>query len=153
MHHGRVQQIDDPVTLYSRPANVFVADFIGSGTLIPGIAEGAGLSALGRVLPCHAPAPVAGPAVVMLRPESTHLTSIDDASRLLDGTVVETHFYGGSTITSVRVSGLQPPVVVRTAGAPRHSVGEQVGISWAPADAVLLAADDGTLAADPGAAV
>jgi putative spermidine/putrescine transport system ATP-binding protein len=28
-HHGRIQQIDDPQALYERPANVFVASFIG----------------------------------------------------------------------------------------------------------------------------
>lgn len=141
MHEGRVQQIADPVALYSRPANVFVADFIGSGTLISGDAAGGAFTALGRSLPCHAPSPVNGPAMIMLRPESTSLTTMDDAARLLDGTVVETHFYGGSTITAVRVAGLQPPVSVRSPGAPRHSVGEQVGIMWAAGDAVLIAAD------------
>jgi spermidine/putrescine ABC transporter ATP-binding subunit len=142
MHQGRVQQIADPVTLYSRPANVFVADFIGSGTLIPGVAAGTAFTALGRSLPCHAPSPVNGPAVIMLRPESTALTTIDDPSRVLDGTVVETHFFGGSTITSLSVAGLQPPVVIRSSGAPRQAVGEQVGITWAASDAVLLAAGD-----------
>ena len=34
MHDGRVQQIADPVTLYSRPANVFVADFVAAGALL-----------------------------------------------------------------------------------------------------------------------
>lgn len=30
MHHGVVQQFDDPDTIYNRPANLFVARFMGS---------------------------------------------------------------------------------------------------------------------------
>jgi len=30
MQHGRIQQVAEPQTLYQRPANVFVADFIGN---------------------------------------------------------------------------------------------------------------------------
>jgi multiple sugar transport system ATP-binding protein len=30
MHHGEVQQFDDPDTIYNRPANLFVARFMGS---------------------------------------------------------------------------------------------------------------------------
>jgi len=33
MNEGRLQQIDTPKSLYSRPANVFVADFIGSPSM------------------------------------------------------------------------------------------------------------------------
>ncbi len=36
MHHGRIQQWDVPYNLYHRPANRFVADFIGQGVLIGG---------------------------------------------------------------------------------------------------------------------
>lgn len=152
LDHGRVQQIADPVTLYSRPANVFVGDFIGSGTLLPGVASGSGFRALGRELPCHAPTPVHGAAVIMLRPESTAITARDDASRLLDGTVAETHFFGGSTVTSVRVEGLEPLIVARTPGAPRQTVGEQVGVCWAAGDAILLDAADRADAARRSAA-
>jgi ABC-type sugar transport system ATPase subunit len=30
MHHGRIQQVDTPVAMYERPANTFVAGFIGT---------------------------------------------------------------------------------------------------------------------------
>jgi len=36
MHDGVLQQWDTPYNLYHRPANRFVADFIGQGVLIPG---------------------------------------------------------------------------------------------------------------------
>ncbi|MCK6391966.1 MAG: ABC transporter ATP-binding protein, partial [Azonexus sp.] len=37
MHDGRIQQWDIPYNLYHRPANRFVADFIGQGVLVAGI--------------------------------------------------------------------------------------------------------------------
>ena len=37
MYQGRIQQWDVPYNLYHRPANRFVADFIGQGVLVPGI--------------------------------------------------------------------------------------------------------------------
>jgi iron(III) transport system ATP-binding protein len=37
MYQGRIQQWDVPYNLYHRPANRFVADFIGQGVLLPGI--------------------------------------------------------------------------------------------------------------------
>ena len=40
MHEGRIQQWDVPYNLYHRPANRFVADFIGQGVLLPGVVAG-----------------------------------------------------------------------------------------------------------------
>ena len=37
MFEGRIQQWDAPYNLYHRPANRFVADFIGQGVLLPGL--------------------------------------------------------------------------------------------------------------------
>jgi iron(III) transport system ATP-binding protein len=37
MYQGRIQQWDTPYNLYHRPANRFVADFIGQGVLVPGV--------------------------------------------------------------------------------------------------------------------
>jgi iron(III) transport system ATP-binding protein len=36
MHEGRIQQWDTPYNLYHRPANRFVADFVGQGVFLPG---------------------------------------------------------------------------------------------------------------------
>jgi len=41
MNNGLVQQFDPPLTVYNKPANLFVADFIGNPTMnfIPGVIE------------------------------------------------------------------------------------------------------------------
>ena len=41
MHQGRVQQNDSAYNLYHHPLNRFVAEFIGEGTLLPGVVAGA----------------------------------------------------------------------------------------------------------------
>lgn len=38
MNEGRIQQVGTPLGIYRRPANVFVADFIGSSNLLEGVA-------------------------------------------------------------------------------------------------------------------
>src|SRR5687767_740317 len=42
LHEGRIQQWDSPYNLYHRPANRFVADFVGQGVFLPARALGAG---------------------------------------------------------------------------------------------------------------
>jgi putative spermidine/putrescine transport system ATP-binding protein len=42
MHDGRVQQVGTPKDLYERPANLFVADFLGKMNLLTGRGDGAG---------------------------------------------------------------------------------------------------------------
>ena len=39
MHEGRILQVDDPVTIYERPATRFVADFIGESNFISGTVD------------------------------------------------------------------------------------------------------------------
>ena len=138
MSGGRVQQIADPVTLYAQPANVFVADFIGSGTLICGQVSGDSFEALGASLTVANSSGIAGDAVLMVRPEDVTTGAEGDPASLLTGQVVETHFYGGSSTTSIRIPGLEAPVESSHPGSPRHSVGENVGVWWAPDSAVVL---------------
>jgi len=148
MHDGEVQQVADPVTLYTRPANVFVADFIGSGTLIPGTASTTDQQttftadvAGSPQLPAINPNNVAGPATLMLRPEHVHVdTNTRDGA--LVGTVLETHFYGGSSVTAVQVPGLDAPFITRQSGAPVHHVGDTVALSWKPEDAIIVLSED-----------
>jgi len=144
MHNGQVQQVADPVSLYTRPANVFVADFIGSGTLIDGTVDGNTFTADlpgSPVLASSNPASIHGPCTMMLRPEHVHLTT-DTSGSALAGTVVETHFYGGSSTTAVQVAGMQTPVIARHPGAPSHRVGEAVAITWNADDAIVVKDDE-----------
>ncbi|HEX2036753.1 MAG TPA: sn-glycerol-3-phosphate ABC transporter ATP-binding protein UgpC [Chloroflexota bacterium] len=90
MHGGVIQQIDDPRTLYDRPANLFVARFIGAPPM--NLFEGRlqldhGAKFVGQDFAIDLPAGVAGQyggggdrrLVLGIRPED--ITLADDASR------------------------------------------------------------------------
>ena len=137
MHEGRVQQIDAPIDLYARPANAFVAGFIGTSTMLPGTIEADGLRlGDGTLLSADNPRGLTGRGLLMIRPE--HFEPVSAEAGLLRGTVIETHFYGGSSMTSMRVGGYDGVVTLAQQGASRFRVGEAIGLRWEPSQAVLL---------------
>ena len=118
MEMGHVAQMDEPRAIYFRPANEFVARFIGAANLLRGICDAAtrpgdtGAVVLddgGRV-ECLFPAGgIAGSAVtVSLRPESLVIAPPaghgEAASNNLVGTVVAGSFLGGSARYDVQVN-------------------------------------------------
>lgn len=138
MNEGRVEQVADPVTLYQRPATRFVADFIGSGTLIPGHATDQGfitnIVTSSTPLPAENPHGLRGAATLLVRPEAVEVTSPD--AGMLHGTVLETHFYGGSSTTTIRCG--EQLVIASHAGAPHYAAGAEVGVRWEQHGAVLI---------------
>ena len=140
MHDGRVQQVDTPIDLYARPANAFVAGFIGTSTMLPGTITADGLTlADGTRLPALNPAGLSGRGLLMLRPED--IRPVPAAEGIVRGTVIEAHFYGGSSLTSVRIPGFDGIVTIAQQGASDFRVGQETGLTWDPQRAVLLPAD------------
>ena len=84
MERGRILQWDSAVSLYRRPADRFVADFIGRGSLVSAAALG-----------------LAGDGEVLLRPESLSC----DPAGAIRGELVNVGFRGPHHIGSVRLEG------------------------------------------------
>ena len=117
MDHGRVAQMDEPRAIYFRPANEFVARFIGAANLLHGTADApTGPGDLGSVvlddgdrIRCVFPAGGAARSAVTvsLRPESLVIgpgdCQTDAASNTLAGIVVGCSFLGGTARYDVRV--------------------------------------------------
>jgi multiple sugar transport system ATP-binding protein len=83
MRDGRIQQVDTPQELYQRPANLFVAAFIGSPAMNLVEAEVAGgeLRFGGYAIPIPASgAPPAGRVIAGLRPEAFEDAAFADPS-------------------------------------------------------------------------
>jgi spermidine/putrescine transport system ATP-binding protein/putrescine transport system ATP-binding protein len=139
MNEGRVQQVADPLSLYTEPANRFVADFIGNSSMFEGVANANGLDFAGVQLPARNSRGVGGEAVLVVRPEDVLIAPSRGGSGLLEGEVVETHFYGGSSSITIRVSGMARLVFSSHTGSPKNQVGSSVWISWEPEKALLLA--------------
>jgi putative spermidine/putrescine transport system ATP-binding protein len=127
---NRVQQVGAPLDIYRRPRNSFVADFIGSINLLPGVVSGPAEATVGdtqlRVLEVGDGVGEGDRALIAVRPEDVHLLSTDERrDNTLSGTVsyvrdlgsqVETHVdCGGETVVSVSAPKDRPAVAVADA--------------------------------------
>jgi multiple sugar transport system ATP-binding protein len=147
MHDGRVQQVDPPLAIYRRPANSFVATFIGSppmnlieGTLgedrwfrsLTGdlkVAQGAGAPAIapGR------------PVLLGLRPESLLLGPAGQGE--FNAVVVEVEPLGSETTVALDAGGCSCTARVEGGQLPRR--GEPVGVRAQPAAQHWFAVESG----------
>jgi multiple sugar transport system ATP-binding protein len=85
LNGGRVEQIGAPLDLYDRPANLFVAGFIGSPAMnfIHGSIAAEGFAAAGVTLPLPAGVAPMSNAVYGIRPEHLSLADAGLAARVL----------------------------------------------------------------------
>jgi spermidine/putrescine transport system ATP-binding protein/putrescine transport system ATP-binding protein len=143
MRHGRLEQLDGPIDLYERPVSLFVARFIGSNDLFEGVATDGGVDVAGvGLLPATSVALAEGtPAWLGIRPEHVRLLEQGDPAAVLAGVVADTQFQGGLSSVAVDVSGLPAPVLVTQQGVARVERGTSVGLTWDPAKAIVLAAE------------
>ncbi|WP_338898099.1 ABC transporter ATP-binding protein [Streptomyces sp. TG1A-60] len=125
---GRVAQRDTPQDLYRRPADPWVAGFVGDAVLLPATVNGDGTAhtALGAV-PLAAPPEGTRTGTLLLRPEQLRLTgtAAEGAAR---GTVTDVCFYGHDAMVTVVVDGHDTPVDVRVAGPLPVRAGDETGI-------------------------
>ena len=138
MADGRVQQIATPVDLYQRPANLFVADFIGTSNRFAGTLGSDGVTVPGLgLLPSRRPSSLdPGSAHVIVRPEDVRI--VESADWSLSGTVIDTQFFGGSSTIAVEVPGHEAPVMLIRHGLPTATRGSQVRLAWDPDSAIVL---------------
>jgi iron(III) transport system ATP-binding protein len=133
MHEGRIQQWDVPYNLYHRPANRFVADFIGQGVLLPGVvSSGTNVEMeLGQLVSdmpvecsetctgCHDGCEVD----VLLRPDDV----VHDDRSPLQAEVLHKAFRGAEILYTLRLaSGAR--ILSLVPSHHNHALGEHIGI-------------------------
>ncbi|KAA1420735.1 ABC transporter ATP-binding protein [Mumia zhuanghuii] len=135
--HGRVQQVATPVETYRRPANLFVADFIGDSNRFAGRVVDGGLHVPDvGLLPGHPVGDVTGDAHLVVRPEETRLGA--PGAGLMEGQVVETQFFGGVSTVAVDVPGHADPVLCAVSGVSTVERGATVSLHWTADAAVVV---------------
>ena len=112
MKDGKIAQEGTPLEIYQKPANAFVADFIGKSNLVPGtVTTNPSSDGMVRVdcawgsLACAAPSgATSGAIMVAIRPEHLELTpSGTPDENVLQGTLETAAFVGNMTDCVVRV--------------------------------------------------
>jgi len=136
MKDGVLQQVDSPLSLYDRPANLFVAGFIGSPAMT--LIEVGVIDGRARVDGYEVPidptlaARSSGRLVVGVRPEAWHLASHDEPALSVTVDLVEelgadAYLYGTATTESLPV-----PVVARLDGRREVTKGSTVRLAVDP---------------------
>ncbi|CAG0998079.1 MAG: sn-glycerol-3-phosphate ABC transporter ATP-binding protein UgpC [Rhizobiaceae bacterium] len=125
MSQGRIQQLGTPEEIYDRPANLFVAGFIGSPpmNLISGQLSAGTFTApqidLGGLSPASS-----GSVVLGVRPED--ITVADDADADFRGSVYAVELTGESNLVTVLLG--RERVIARASRAWRGRTGETIGL-------------------------
>ena len=153
---GRIEQVGAPLELYNRPANRFVAGFIGSPQMnfVPVTAAGHDAEGVAVTLPggrtlravATRSAPAAGSALTLgVRPEHLALAA-GTADAHLTLTVLQQEQLGGHSLLHGTIAGGDTRVTVHVAGQTQVRAGENVVVTIDAADARLFAGDDAGLA-------
>ncbi|MFH8694517.1 ABC transporter ATP-binding protein [Streptomyces chartreusis] len=125
---GRVAQCATPQHLYRRPADPWIAGFVGDAVLLPGTvdADGTARTALGP-LPLATSPEALQTGTVLLRPEQLRLTDVESEGAVR-GTVSDVCYYGHDAMVTVTVQGHDTPVGIRVAGPLSVRPGEETGV-------------------------
>ncbi len=133
MHEGRIQQWDSPYNLYHRPANRFVADFVGQGVFIRGnvldsrrVEVELGILESGVPVECSQGCGACGRGCgveVLLRPDDV----VHDDKSPQQAEVLHKAFRGADILYTLRLdSGTE--VLSLVPSHHNHALGEKIGI-------------------------
>ena len=138
MNRGRIEQVDDPVSLYRRPKTRFVAGFIGRTNLLDGKRDGNRIVFPGFDVPAgNAPAGDMPGASFSVRPQTIVLHAAPPADRgrtwWVAGKIEERAYLGEYWEYVVRPAGSDLRVRVSTPPNDMHAVAEDVWMEIDPA--------------------
>jgi ABC-type Fe3+/spermidine/putrescine transport system ATPase subunit len=139
MNAGRIEQVDAPHLIYTRPRTRFVAAFIGRTNILDGVREGGRLRFPGFDVPAAA-AP-GGTTSFSVRPQSIGLSAAaGDPERFwcIAGKVTERAYLGEYWDYGVTPAGGGPALKVSTAPQVVHAVGDPVWLQIDPARAAPI---------------
>jgi multiple sugar transport system ATP-binding protein len=138
---GRIAQVGTPLELYDRPANRFVAEFIGSPSInfLPGAMKAGafGVSSTRGTIEIPMDVPASGSVVAGIRPE--HLSPSGTG---IAGTVQVIEHLGAETYVFVD-AGTGRDICWRVAGRPEVDIGQNITLGFQPENLHLFDAVTG----------
>jgi iron(III) transport system ATP-binding protein len=143
-NQGAVQQIGAPREIYERPANLFVADFMGLVNLLPAMliqhAHGIGRVRIGahelRATVGRETGVGSGPVTLAIRPEAIRLIDGMQGENRLAGTVTDATFLGNIVDYQIDIGS----AVLRVQGDRRAVLepGARVSLAIAVAECIVM---------------
>jgi len=142
---GEIQQVGSPMELYEHPANLFVAQFIGSPKMnvLPATPSGDGLAVTSTKGRIPLAAPPADVVQVGMRPEEIALVS--EAEGNIVGTIDVVERLGSDTFAYVTVDNVGILTVRIVGNVADMAVGQRVGLKFSPDRLHLFGADGKTI--------
>lgn len=145
MDGGRLLQIDTPAGVYERPADRFVAGFVGQTNLLDATVVDAHTICLtnGKRLAIDTDLASGTTVVAILRPERARLQQLDatdmpaTTSPFVDGVVDTVTYVGNAIIYGVALDWMRLDVRVENTAAERFEPGDSVRAVW-PTGAITL---------------
>ena len=150
MNHGRIEQTDDPITLYNRPTTRFVAGFVGrtnflDGTVRDGQIEFDGFTLAAGLAPDAATLPKS--ASFSIRPQTIQIEreppATPDSAWWIEGMVVERAYLGEYWEYLVRPRNSDARIRVTTEPLTFHEVNEAVWLRLDPKRAARVPGPEG----------
>ena len=142
INDGVIQQVGHPMDIYRKPANQFVAAFVGKIDFIKGVSENRKITITGTDQVLDYDGELKGNVVVAVRPESIHLSR---ESGKLHGVMDNKTFMGDVNDCYVRLpNGKGIRVIAPPETYDEYEIGEEIFIDF---DTFHVYEDDGTDAA------
>jgi len=145
MNAGRIEQVDAPHRLYTRPRTRFVAGFIGRTNLVPATRQGSTVAAEGFLLDSSSlelSASTGEKLLLSIRPQSLRLHAVQpeiSPDRPVVQAMIQGRVYMGENWDYVVVpadSGLR--LLVSAPPSQVHAAGDQVWLEFDPAQIVVV---------------
>jgi ABC-type spermidine/putrescine transport systems, ATPase components len=129
INHGIVQQVGTPYEIYRKPANQFVADFVGKVNFIKGNAAAGKVTFTGIDGNLPYDGALRGNVIVTIRPENIEMTDKEDST--ITGKLTKLYFLGNENDCYIDVNG----TTIRTIAPPQLygtlKVGQDVYLKFA----------------------
>ncbi len=139
MNEGALMQDGTADEIYRKPANRFVATFIGEANIIRGERRN-GTASFASGVPSQASVGPDGAVELVLRPEAIRIAARDDGSWSIPARVTDLVFLGSFVRYALSTGAGNPLTAVQTAGQGLQSfkIGDGVHLSWDLATQHLL---------------
>ncbi len=136
MNRGRIEQVDDPLSLYNRPRSRFVAGFIGRTNFLDGRRDTDRIVFPGFAVPATSVPDHGASASFSVRPQAIRLSRNAPASPAppwtVAGTVLERAYLGETWDYLIRLAGTDLQLRVSTPPNDVYTVAESVWLTIDP---------------------